>query len=394
MKFNSLLALCLSLWAGLQLNAQESIGTPVSHIAIAPYIQALSPDSIVILCRTDVPAHVWVEYGTTPELGKTQEPADVHGLIPANTTEHRIVLTNLVPGSNYWYRVCLKPITSFGPYKVVFGPTEKTTVTPLHLLPPQNGSFTAAIYNDLHLHLDTFNRLNGVAANYPVDFSFFNGDCLADLNSESQAMTNFAVYLKGAGASSNAAFFIRGNHETRGAYARQLPTLFAWPGDQPYFAFNAGPVRFLVLDCGEDKADDHREYSGLVNFESFRNRETAWLKQELKSPEWKKARWHVLVHHVPLYWNTPNGTCSQPCLDRWGKLLAKARIDLAINAHTHHSAFFEKDAIKNPYPVIVGGAFGPTNSTVMILQADAHELRLRVLNAEGKDAQPEFLRHK
>lgn len=393
MKLKSWLLVGLLFWAAVMSSEAEEV-TSKSYLSVPPYVQALSPDSVVVHWRTGVPSYGWVEYGLTRDLGQREDEVQIFGLRQANQLQQRVILKNLIPGTNYWYRICTKSIESFGPYKIVFGPEVKSEITPLHTLPAKDQSLHVAIFNDQHLHLDTFRRLAKTAEGYPIDFSLFNGDCMTDLTTEQQAITNFVVYLQGVHAESHPAMFVRGNHETRGAFARLLPNYVDWPHDQPYFAFNAGAVRFLVLDCGEDKADTHREYSGLVDFESFRDQETQWLKSELKSPEWEKARWHVLVHHIPLYWNNEKGTCSATCLKRWGALLAEAHIDLAINAHTHKRIFFEKDAVKNPYPVAVGGAFTPQNATVMILQADSKELHLRMLDIDGRDIYPEFMKKK
>lgn len=59
----------------------------------------------------------------------------------------------------------------------------------------------------------------------------------------------------------------RGNHETRGSFARQLKDYFFYPEGNYYTAFTRGPVRFVMMDSGEDKTDDNWEYSGLVSFD-------------------------------------------------------------------------------------------------------------------------------
>jgi hypothetical protein len=228
----------------------------------------------------------------------------------------------------------------------------------------------------------------------PFDFSLFNGDCLADPEKESRVLTSLAAYNQGAQAASHPAFYLRGNHETRGAFARDLPGLLAWPGDKPYFAFNAGAVRFVVLDCGEDKADDHREYSGLVDFASFRQEETEWLKTELASPAFRRATWRVLVHHIPLYPTIKESGNSKPCQELWADLLAKARIDLALNAHLHHVAFHAAHTVGNPYPLVIGGGNRLKEASLMLLEADSRHLKLRVLNAEGQEVLPAFEKKK
>ena len=70
-------------------------------------------------------------------------------------------------------------------------------------------------------------------------------------------------------------------HETRGAYARNFSHYFAGPNGKFYYAFTYGPVRFIVLDCGEDKPDTDVEYSGLIDFDSYMLQQKDWLSREI-----------------------------------------------------------------------------------------------------------------
>ena len=116
-----------------------------SFLSVPPYLQALSPDSVVVHWRTEVPSYGWVEYGLTRDLGQRQDEAQTFGLRQANQLQQRVVLKKLIPGTNYWYRICTKSIESFGPYKVVFGPEIKSEIAPLHTLPAANQSIHAEV---------------------------------------------------------------------------------------------------------------------------------------------------------------------------------------------------------------------------------------------------------
>lgn len=358
-------------------------------LEIPPYIQPLSDQSIAIHWQSAQPAYGWVEYGETQALGLRTD-ASVFGLKSANTKEQRVVLSELRPGTTYYYRVCYKPIKSFGPYKVEFDTEERTPITKLKTLPAANHPVIAVIYNDLHNNRETFRLLRKAIGEEPFDFTIFNGDCLADPQQPGNVLSTLADFTVNADAATRPAFFVRGNHETRGAFARELPQHFSWPGDKPYYAFSAGPVRFLVLDCGEDKDDTNPAYSGLGDFESFRRIETEWLKKELQSRAFRKATWRVLVHHIPLYPEAKGETAFQPCLRLWGKLLTKAHIDLAINAHTHNRVFHPANTVGAPYPIAVGGAPTAKAASVMFLEADSKRLKLQMRDSEGVAVFPAF----
>lgn len=375
---------------GQLLGADSTNRSPANTtLEIPPYLQALSGQSVAIHWQTTQPAYGWVEYGETQALGLKRDTT-VFGLKTANTKEQRVVLTDLRPGTTYYYRVCFKPIQSFAPYKVEFGTQERTPITRLRTLPPANQPVIAAIYNDLHNNTETLQLLRKAVGEKPFDLTIFNGDCLADPQQPEKVLSTLADFTTNADAATRPAFFVRGNHETRGAFARELLHHFSWPGDRPYYAFSAGPVRFLVLDCGEDKDDTDPAYSGLGDFQSFRQIETEWLKQELRSRDFRKATWRVLVHHIPLYPESNRENSYQPCLKLWGKLLAKAHIDLTINAHTHNRVFHPANTVGAPYPIAVGGGPAAQGATVMLLEADRKQLKLQMLDSESVSAFPAF----
>jgi Icc-related predicted phosphoesterase len=385
------LALSTALWHGAflgQAQSSRSASLTNSGLTLAPYIQALSPETVVVQWQTAQPAYGWVEYGASSALGRKQDAA-VNGLKVANVTAHRITLARLRPGTSYCYRVAFKPIRRFGSNHVDFEPEEHSATATFQTLPGPDQPLRAVVFNDLHNQIETFKQLCFALDDTRFDFTIFNGDCLADPKTEPQVLTSLTAFTLGARAGTRPVFFLRGNHELRGACARELSRWLAWPEDKPYFAFSAGTVRFLVLDCGEDKPDNHPEYSGLADFDSFRRAETEWLKQELASSACRQAAWRVLVHHIPIHGGKKTAFCF-PERESWAELLAKAQIDLALHGHTHVAAFHPAGTVGNPYPIAVGGGPQPGRAAVMVLEADLQHLKLRMLNAEGHDLFPVF----
>lgn len=386
-------ALIATLCGGLHPAQCLALDGGTNTSSLGPYLQMLSPDSVVVHWHTPVPAFGWVEYGDSPNLGRRQTAVE-HGLRAANITRHQVRLSDLPAGRTLWYQVRWRPIVSMAAYKVEYGPEEAGELTPFETPRCPDEPLRVVVFNDLHNNTATFERLLDVVGSTDFAFSLFNGDCLADPASEETVLPVLAAFTKGVRAAERPAFFLRGNHETRGAYARHLPRLFSWPRGQPYFAFTAGPVRWLLLDCGEDKSDDHAEYSGLVDFEGFRREQAAWLREETASAPFREARWRILVHHIPLYSERPNGGFHAVCRELWGEVLADANIDLALNAHTHRPAFHPANSIGNPYPIAVGGGPGEDSALVMVLDIDPQDLTLRMLNTQGAEVFPPFHQHR
>jgi hypothetical protein len=75
----------------------------VSPFRTQPYLQNPTEGSVTIMWHTYKPAYGWVEYGKTDTLGIYADMVN-DGLRNANTTIHKVPLTNLEPGSTYYYR--------------------------------------------------------------------------------------------------------------------------------------------------------------------------------------------------------------------------------------------------------------------------------------------------
>ena len=84
-------------------------------------------------------------------------------------------------------------------------------------------------------------------------------------------------------AHSKSLFFVRGNHELRGPFARRLLDYVPTPEGRFYYARDAGPVHLIVLDTGEDKPDDTNVYAELNLTVPYRAEELAWFQDHVKT---------------------------------------------------------------------------------------------------------------
>lgn len=344
-----------------------------------PYLQNSVGNGITVMWETTVPAYCWVEYGTdTTQLKRARTIVD--GQVVCNNKLHKIRLDGLQPGQKYVYRVCSQEMLLYQAYKKVFGNTAKSDFSEFTLPAADTDSFTAVVFNDLHQHTNTFRALCKQIQDIKYDFVVFNGDCVDDPVSHEQATAFISELTTGVGGDCIPTFFMRGNHEIRNAYSIGLRDHFDYVGNKTYGSFNWGDTRIVMLDCGEDKPDDHWVYYDLNDFTQLRNEQVGFLKQELSSKEFKKAKKRVLIHHIPLYGNYEKNLCA----DLWTKLLEKAPFNVSLNAHTHKYAYHPKGELGNNYPVIIGGGYRMEGATVMILEKKKDEMRIRVLNAKGE----------
>ncbi len=344
-----------------------------------PYLQNPVGNGITVMWETTVPAYCWVEYGTdTTQLKRARTIVD--GQVVCNNYLHKIRIDGLQPGQKYYYRVCSQEILLYQAYKKVFGNTAQSAFSEFTLPATDTDSFTAVVFNDLHQHTQTFRALCQQIKNVNYDFVVFNGDCVDDPVDHNQATSFISELTEGVCGGRIPTFFMRGNHEIRNAYSIGLRDHYDYVGDRTYGSFNWGDTRIVMLDCGEDKPDDHWVYYGLNDFTQLRNEQVDFLKKELSSKEFKKAGKRVLIHHIPLYGNDGKNLCA----NLWTKLLEKAPFNISLNAHTHKYAYHPKGELGNNYPVIIGGGYKMDGATVMILEKKKDELRVKVLNAKGK----------
>lgn len=343
-----------------------------------PYLQNPANNGMTIMWETSIPTYSWVEYGTDTTL-LSRARLLIDGQAEFNESIHKIRLEGLIPGQTYYYRVCSQEILQYKAYSKKFGHTAKSEFHSFTMPATDTDSFTAVIFNDLHQRSAVFQALLKQVKQIDYDFVIFNGDCIDDPINHAQATRFVKELTEGVGGNLIPTLFMRGNHEIRNAYSVGLRKHMDYVGGKTYGAFNWGDTRIVMLDCGEDKPDSTPVYYDLNDFTQLRQDQAGFLKEELKSKEFKKADKRILIHHIPLY------GCDNLCWDLWEPLLRKAPFHVSINAHTHKFAYHPKGTLKNNYPVVIGGGNRVENATVMILEKKKGELRIKVLNADGKE---------
>lgn len=373
--------LCACFLSPLKSMAQvETVEQPIMRTT--PYLQNPINSGMTILWQTNVPVYSWVEYGEDANNLSSKAQTLVDGQAMSNNTNHKIRLKGLKPNTTYYYRACSKEIKLYQAYKKEFGETEYSPVYSFTTAPEQGGDFTAIVFNDLHQQKGMLDRLMKQIEGVNYDMVFFNGDCIDDPKDEASALKFLTIMNKAVKAESHPTFFMRGNHEIRNAYSIKLRDIVDYVGDNTtYGAFNWGDTRFVLLDCGEDKADDHWVYYGLNSFEEFRQDQTEFLKKEMKSKEFKKAKKRVLIHHIPVYGNDDK---YQPCTEMWHPLLVKMPFNIAINGHTHMYEYLEPGKQGNKFPVYVGGGYKEGTGTIIVLKKQGKELSAEIISDKGE----------
>ena len=198
-----------------------------------PFVQNASTNQMLVAWRTALPADSAVEYGLTPALGSVTAST-------AAVTSHALTLTNLSPGTRYYYRVLStagavtapSPVYSFRTFTMA-------------------GDVSFEVLGDSGGGTAAQGRLARVLAASDVDLVLHSGDvAYPTFNYGNADMRCWSFY--GLHGRSVPYFFTFGNHDL---YANQgqtyldafyLPTNTA-NGSEYFYSFDHGDVHFVCL---------------------------------------------------------------------------------------------------------------------------------------------------
>lgn len=193
---------------------------------------------------------------------------------------------------------------------------------------------------------------------------------LGDITSDLEYKDQFIDYiLKDAADLSGSVIpvvYVRGNHETRGEFGSQMIDYFPTETGEFYFTFGFGPLSAVVLDSGEDKDDSHEEYDGLIDFNTYREKQWNWLTS-LDESEFEDARYKLVFSHNPKLANYFGKDWTAP--------LIELGMGLIVGGHYHKSEFSDGDL-----PIFIDGGKNTTEiwaaSMITLKDGNIHMLTI------------------
>jgi predicted phosphodiesterase len=345
-----------------------------------PYLQNPTSTGITVIWLTNKPSHSWIQCWEGQKELKSESING--GLVMANNTLHRIRMENLKPGATYSYKVFSKEIIKFEPYKKVFGDTISSDTYSFATPDPAAEKVSMLVLNDVHDRPHSFGQLEKLNGSDPYDMVFLNGDMFDHANTEQQMIDHLINPCSEVFAAQKPFLFVRGNHETRGAFSYQLDNYFENIGRTPYFTFRRGPVFFIALDTGEDKEDNHEAYYGLAAFDPFREQQAAWLSQVLQSKEARSAAYRVVLMHIPPF-HSGDWHGTMHCRKCFTPVFEKQKVDMVLSGHTHKYGVHAPQA-DHSYPIIIGGGPKEGFRTLIKLKADKKQLTVNMIADSGQ----------
>lgn len=363
-------------------------------ITVPPWVQLLGEDSIGVGWMTASAADghvVWTQDAETDDskIEWKRAISSRYGLTQANSRIQKAVIRGYDPFKPLRFKAVSRPIEEFKPYSVKYG--EPTTSDEIKIGPTRHKEGTASfiVFNDVHNNIHFYPILTPLAGE-GVDFMVFNGDVLQDPQTEEEIIKNLLLPMSWFASKSIPCFFLRGNHETRGAYARHLADYLVLPNDEYYAAMTFGAARVWFLDTGEDKPDASKEYSGLNDFDPYMEQQRDWLAREVESRPFQDATWRVVVQHIPPDWRTPiekkkwYGPIRVEKL--FGPLYDQGGIDLIIAAHNHRADVIPPNPDKSKgyqYTVFIGDAHPLAKATILRTDIAPKSLKITRFQSDG-----------
>ena len=181
-----------------------------------------------------------------------------------------------------------------------------------------------------------------------LDLLILNGDIASSSASKEDIMLSYDIASE-ITRGSIPCIISRGNHDLRGKYAEKLEQFLPTDKGKSYYTVKLGAMWMLLLDCGEDKLDSHREYSGTVCCHQFRLDQCEYIEELKKDAENEylsnKYQYRFIVSHVPFNFNNTE-ECKGECpfdieheiYDKWCRFAREdVKAQLLISGHYHRA---------------------------------------------------------
>lgn len=357
-----------------------------SNLLYGPWVHNVDEHGFTVLWVTEKPSLDYVELApdddtafegkARPRYYETSHGRRVIGRY------HSVRIDGLQPGTVYRYRLAGKVLTDDShTHRFVYGVERQIT--------PKKGEMRAktldasadscrfSMFNDIHFDDARFAALAAPVDANNTDFIVLNGDIVSNAQ-QIDTLIRHSIMPIAAMAGRLPLFYVRGNHEGRGHDFDKVYAQFPTPTGEFWYSFRQGPAAFIVLDAGEDKHDNHCEYSGTAEYDAYRLRETAWLEEAVKDPAFVSAPCKICLLHIPTLKNKGAWYTERWIAEHWVPVLEKAGIDVMLSAHFHYWLCSEAGQDGKGYPVLVN-----SNKERMDVTASAQGIEVKTYDVDG-----------
>lgn len=282
---------------------------------------------------------------------------ETNGIMNSLSPIHRVQVPMEVLDEAKTYTLCIRPLVERKPY---FSTTEDMVEFSYEFHPVPAENIRAYHISDAHNRIDepvkaaqTFGR---------IDLLILNGDVINHSGSPEKFSNIYEICAALTGGCVPVVFS-RGNHDMRGNFAEKFADYTPNRQGNTYYTFKVGSIWGMLLDCGEDKPDDHPEYGFTVACHGFRERQTAYIRSVIENAEKEYAhpdvKTKLVIAHAPFTRRyDPPFDIETDIYRQWTALLGEyIRPDLILSGHTHRHGIDhvggEHDHLGQPCTVVI-----------------------------------------
>ena len=377
------ITVCLLIFQSFSCFSQEQ-NDSIYRFNHGPYLQGLTENSVFVYFTTSQNGFSWLEARLKGSEEFNRAVTIDNGLIEANNTKNAIQLKNLQPDTKYEYRLASVPIKQFRLSQNIYGDTIRTPWYTFQTLNPEAASCSFITTSDIHDDAEKYAKLLSYMSPEKTDMVFLLGDILSHFSKKDQPYSSFIDVSVNTFAKETPFILVRGNHDTRGALARTYPEYIYRPDGHFYGTYQLGDTYIVLLDTGEDKPDDHHDYSGITAFEDYRAEQLEWLEEVMQTEEFKNAKRRIVLAHIPPIIRGESTRVSAYTSDSLYKtylpVLNKGNIDLMVSGHTHRFMLFEPSSETDyNFPILVND-----NKSISYFHISAAGISVKTVNDSGE----------
>lgn len=229
-------------------------------------------------------------------------------------------------------------------YRGPFGAIKDRVISETYNFRPVDASDGLNYYALADVHMELDGALKAANYNQDKEFLVLAGDVISFVETHDDAFYTGKVahaITKGE----IPVVYARGNHEVKGEYSEQFYKYVGSKNENFYYNFYFDDVYGIVLDLGEDHDDKWWEYYETAHYEEYQKEQVEFLEAELKSENYKKYNYKMMVCHIPVnYINSrKNHLEIKPQLT---ELLNQFNLDISLSGHQHDLWVFEPNTLE------------------------------------------------
>lgn len=296
----------------------------------------------VVYAVEDTYQIVWTT--STPALASVTVGEDTYydlyaGTSRSETMVHKVTVPMSVLDNEKSYTISSTHVLFRGPYSGILG--GKTELTFAFKPVDLSDGLNYYTLSDTH----TQNKSAIQAASYfgdELDFLILAGDIMNHIERPSDAEVILKLGYE-VTKGEKPVIYARGNHEVKGEYHDQLHRYVGSLNEKFYYTFTLTNIFGVVLDLGEDHADDWWEYYGTAHYEQYRNEQTEFLNQIITDKPYDDPSvvYRLGICHIPVTF--VEDEYLDTILNQWTMRLNEIGLDLMISGHKHQLLAFTTD---------------------------------------------------